>query len=71
MPENYTIFYVNLPNKVFGFTVYSSEDDYYSIFLNSRHSWYEQQKTLDHELNHILCGDLIRNVNINEIEYVR
>lgn len=71
MPDNYNIFYANLPNKVFGFTLYNGEDDFYSIYLNARHSYYENQKTLRHELNHILCGDLIRNVNINEIEHVR
>ena len=71
MPDNYTISYLNLPYKVFGFTIYDGEDDFYTIYLNSRHSIFEQEKTFRHELNHILCGDLRQNVNINEIEFIR
>lgn len=71
MPDNYTITYMNMPFKIFGFTLYDGNDDYYTIFVNARHSFYEQQKTLKHELNHIIQGDLKSNVNINEIEFCR
>lgn len=71
MPDNYTINYMDLPYKVFGFTLYDKADDFYTIYLNSRHSEFEQRKTLKHEMNHILCGDLVSDVNINEIEFMR
>lgn len=71
MPDNYTVFYINLPPKIFGFTIYNGEDDYYTIYLNAKHSYYEQEKTFKHELKHILCGDLSNIVNVNEIEFLR
>lgn len=71
MPENYNIFYIDLPNKIYGFTLYDKADDFYSIYLNSRHSYYENQKAFEHEMNHIILGDLKRPVDINKIEYVR
>lgn len=71
MPDNYTINYTNLPYKVFGFTIYNGEEDFYSIFVNIRHSYAEQMKTIKHELNHIINGDCREFVRVNDIEYIR
>lgn len=71
MPENYTINYLNLPYKIFGFTLYDGAEDYYTIYINLRHSYQEQKKAIKHELNHILYGDLLHNVDVNEIEFLR
>lgn len=71
MPDNYTVIYKNLPYKIFGFTIYNGEDDYYTIYINIRHSVIEQKRTFKHEINHIISNDFKRIVNVNNIEFLR
>ena len=46
---------IDLDLKVDGVTVMDCDGNY-NIYINSRLSYEDQQKTIDHELNHINMG---------------
>ena len=64
--------YEELPCKVKGLVRETCEPDgdYYTIVLNSRLSFEQQQKTYLHEVEHIENDDF-RKENVNEIEKIR
>lgn len=68
MLENYIIAYENLPFKVSGFIIYDAVDDYYTIVLNRRLSFWSNKKTFEHEIGHILNGDFFKIKNVEMLE---
>lgn len=64
--NNYRVEYYDLPVSVKAFTVKSS-DDTFIIFINSRLSYEQQQKSFKHELRHIKNDDFQKQ-NVDEIE---
>ena len=68
MNDNFTTIYANLPTKVKGFILYDTCDDYYTIILNARHSYYQNIKTFFHELKHISRQDFIKRYSVETIE---
>lgn len=58
--------YIDLPCTIRGMTV--CEHDFYSVYINARLSYEEQQKAVKHELTHINRGDFTRDVSISCIE---
>ncbi len=71
MVDNYSTIYMNLPCKVKGFTVYNSCEDYYTIVLNSRLSYYQNIQAYFHELEHIECDDFNNNMPVTLLEQIR
>ncbi len=71
MFDNYRTVYKNLPYKCRGFVLYSSEDDYYTVVLNSRMSNTISKKTFIHELEHIRNNDISSCLNVNQLETLR
>ena len=68
MLDNYNTIYLNLPNKIRGFAVYNTIEDFYTIVLNSRLSYAQNVKTFWHELKHIKNNDFYSNLTVNELE---
>ena len=68
MLDNYNTIYLNLPNKIRGFAVYNTIEDFYTIVLNSRLSYAQNVKTFWHELKHITNDDFNSSLSVNEIE---
>ena len=64
--------YEELPYKIRGFVRETCEPDgdYYTIILNSRLSFEQQQKTYLHEMEHIKNDDF-RKESVDEIEKIR
>ena len=52
----YQIIYIDLPCCIKGVT-HLCRDGFYHIYINSRLGYYEQQKAIRHELEHIARGD--------------
>ena len=57
---------IDLPVKCRAFTIVS--DGFYNVYLNSRHTYETNVKSLKHELKHINNGDFDKSVNVDEIE---
>lgn len=68
MLDNYITIFENLPNKVKGFIMYDSKDDYYTIVLNSRSNYEQNRKTFEHEIQHILNKDFTKYRNVGMLE---
>ena len=68
MLDNYNTIYLNLPNKIRGFAIYNTCEDFYTIVLNSRLSYAQNVKTFWHELKHIKNNDFYSNLTVNELE---
>ena len=68
MLDNYHTIYLNLPNKIRGFAVYNTCEDFYTIVLNSRLSHAQNMETYIHELKHIKNDDFYSKLTVNEIE---
>lgn len=68
MVNNYKTIYMDLPNKVSGFIMYDSADDYYTIVLNSRSTYKQNKRTFEHEIQHIVNNDFIHNRNVGMLE---
>ncbi len=66
--DNINIIYMNMPCKIKGYVAYNTADDYYTIVLNSRLSFSQNQQTFEHEMKHIKNGDFFSDANINLIE---
>ncbi len=60
----------NLPSSVKGFTC-KNVDETYTIFLNSRLSKKQNQKTYLHEIGHIENGDFYSTLQADQIEKLR
>ena len=71
MPDNFRTVYRDLPYKCRGFIIYCSEDDYYTVVLNSRMSYQIIKNTFMHELEHIKQNDIFSLMNANDIELQR
>lgn len=63
---DYCIRFIDLPVKIKGITVLSS--DFYNVYINARLSYAEQQKAIHHELTHINRDDFYSDADIVEIE---
>ena len=59
--------YIQLPPSVHGFTILDNDSNY-NIYLNSTFSCENNQKTLEHELDHIKNNDFCSLDNIRCIE---
>lgn len=68
MTDNIRVIFVDLPCSIRGFTKKRLEN--YTIVLNSRLSKEANEKTLKHEVDHIKNGDLDREADIQELEYI-
>ena len=68
MVENITTIYRNLPYSVSAFTMHHAADDWYTIVLNSRKSDYQQRKSFEHELRHIINRDFEVDKDVEVIE---
>lgn len=68
MLDNCITIFQNLPYKIKGFAVYNSNDDYYTIVLNSRLSHDQNLKTYIHELKHINNNDFFSDLDVSMIE---
>lgn len=66
--DNYNVIYESLPNKVKGFIMYDSVDDYYMVVLNINLDYCSNKETFDHEIQHIINDDFhsCRDVNLLE-----
>lgn len=42
--DNINVIYMNMPCKIKGYAVYNSSEDYYTIVLNSRLSFFQNKK---------------------------
>ena len=70
----YRIDHLDLPCKIHGLTTYYFDEDgqaYYTIIINSRDSIERQNKTITHEVKHIISGDLSGMIPIDELELIR
>lgn len=63
----YLTIFKDLPTQVKALTV-KNRDDGYTIILNSRLNFEQQQCSFMHELQHILNCDLEKECDIDEIE---
>lgn len=68
MQDNYHTIFQELPYKIRGFVVHNSNDDFYTIVLNSRLAHNQNIKTFWHELEHITNDDFNSELNIDTIE---
>lgn len=68
MLDNYHTIFLNLPNKIRGFAVYNTCEDFYTIVLNSRLSYAQNIKTYFHELEHITNNDFYSTLDVNTLE---
>lgn len=59
--------YKDMEYAVRGFTRVDSEGNY-CVVLNSRYPYCQNQKTLEHELNHIKNGDFDKTIPAHLIE---
>lgn len=67
--ENVNVYYFDLPSTIKAFVV--RYEDYYTIILNSRNSFEQNQLSYWHEMAHIMHGDFSRCVDVNVLESVR
>lgn len=68
MRDNIRIICIDLPVRCKAFTI--ADDGFYNVYLNSRHTYEQNKKSLKHELKHINNGDLDKeNTNVDLLEY--
>ena len=70
MLDNCITIFQNLPYKIKGFAVYNSNEDYYTIVLNSRLSHDQNLKTYIHELEHITNDDFHSGLSATKLETI-
>lgn len=68
MPSGCSVRLIDLPYKVGAMIAIDGEDDYATIFLNSRLSFEKQWKCLRHELKHLEDDDMFNSKGIIEVE---
>lgn len=69
--DSTAVIYLNLPTKIKGFVVHNFEENYNTIVLNCRHSYYQNIKTYEHELKHINANDFYSLVGTTYLESFR
>ena len=69
--DSTTVIYLNLPTKIKGFVVHNFEENYNTIVLNCRHSYYQNVETYKHELKHIKANDFYSKFNSTQLETLR
>lgn len=67
IPDGYIVRLVDLPASVGGL-VSEDETGTYNIYINARHGYQEQRKSLEHELEHIQEDDLHNAKDIRSAE---
>lgn len=65
----YLTIFKDLPTHIKALTV-KNKDGSYTIILNSRLSFEQQQGSFMHELQHIINCDLEKECDIDELEYM-
>lgn len=60
--------FIDLPVRCKAFTI--ADDGFYNVYLNSRHTYETNVKSLKHELKHINNGDFDKSVSVDEIEAI-
>lgn len=65
---DYFVRLVDFPTCASGGIVMLNDDGTYSVYLNARCSRAQNSDSMDHELRHILRGDLYRAVPVTEKE---
>lgn len=63
------VYFGDFPHTVRAFVVASGDD--FTIYLNSRNSFEQNQLSYMHELEHIRRGDFSRVLNVNRLESLR
>ena len=66
----FTRLHTNLPSGVGGFTLCDANGDY-TIFLNAHDSREHNEKTVEHEMEHIENGDFYSTGEADYIEWLR
>lgn len=56
----FNVIILDMPSKAKGFTKYNSEEDFYTIFLNAKLNYEQQQSAFEHEIRHIEYKDFNR-----------
>lgn len=71
--NEYRTIYMDMPVAAKGFVIktFDNGEDYYTVVLNPKYNWEQNQKTYKHELEHIECGDLDGHGDPNSIERLR
>ena len=64
---DYFIVMMHLPPKIFAF-VRSNGDSTYTVYLDPRRDFFQRLDDYEHELWHIIHGDLFSDKSIEEIE---
>ena len=67
--SEYCIRYIDLPCSVRAFTV--EDNGFYNIYVNSRHCYSQNVKSIKHELEHINKGDFDCSLPIDALENKR
>lgn len=71
MKDNFRCICVDMPTSVKGAVAYDPADDFYTIYINARHSQSQQLLTYYHELNHIKKEDVSKiGANIGYLEVI-
>ncbi|RHR72594.1 hypothetical protein DWW50_09775 [Eubacterium sp. AF15-50] len=69
--DNFRVLFVDMPISIKGFVGYDPADDYYTIYINSRHSQSQWLITYFHELKHIENGDFLnKGLNVGYLELI-
>ncbi len=65
----YLTIFKDLPTQIKALTV-KNKDGSYTVIVNSRLNYEQQQQSFVHELQHIINCDFEKECNINEIETI-
>lgn len=68
MKDNFRCICIDMPTSVKGTVAYDSVEDFYTIYINARHSQSQQLLSYFHELKHINEDDFNFNGNICVLE---
>lgn len=68
MRDNFRCICIDMPTSVKGTVAYDPVDDYYTIYINARHSQSQQLLSYFHELKHISKEDFNFIGNVCELE---
>lgn len=66
--DDYRVYFINHRNTKVGGSVELDEDGFASIYINARRSLDQQHKTFDHEVRHLINGDLHNEDPIEVVE---
>lgn len=69
MKDNFRFVCIDMPTSVKGTAVYDPAEDFYTIYINARHSQSQQLMSCFHELKHLEKEDFQRkNIDIGYLE---